>query len=192
VQILPATPGRWPQLGRVWGPRENDPDSCWCQRFRRHDAPDNRTALEREVREAGTPVGLLAYLDEEVVGWTRVVPRSTLPGVTGNRALARLLEPDPGAWWVTCFVVRREHRGSGIGIALLKGAVDWAARHGATVLDGHPVDTDGLAGTASPSAIFTGTLAMFRRAGFVEIGRTYRTRPVLRHDLDRAGRSRSG
>jgi GNAT superfamily N-acetyltransferase len=71
---------------------------------------------------------LLAYLDREVVGWTRVVPRSTLPGVTGNRALARVLGPDPGAWWVTCFVVRREHRGTGIGIALLKGAVDWAAR----------------------------------------------------------------
>jgi len=192
VEIHPATPARWSQLGRVWGAREQDPDSCWCQRFRRHDEPDNRTALEREVREADTPVGLLAYLDREVVGWTRVVPRSTLPGVTGNRALARLLDPDPGAWWVTCFVVRREHRGSGIGIALLKGAVDWAARHGATVLDGHPVDTDGLAGAASPSAVFTGTVAMFRRAGFVEIGRTYRTRPVMRHSLDRADRSASG
>jgi GNAT superfamily N-acetyltransferase len=192
VQLLPATPDRWSQLGRVWGPREKDPDSCWCQRFRWHDEPDNRTALEREVREADPPVGLLAYLDQEVVGWTRVVPRSTLPGITGNRALGRLLEPDPGAWWVSCFVVRREHRGSGVGTALLEGAVDWAARQGATVLDGHPVDTDGPAGPASPSAIFTGTLAMFRRAGFVEIGRTYRTRPVMRHHLHRGDRPQSG
>ena len=29
----------------------------------------------------------------------------------------------------------------------------------------------------SPSAVFTGTLAMFQRAGFTEIGRTYPTRP---------------
>ena len=183
VRILPAAASSWPELGRAWGPREKNPDSCWCQRFRRHDEPDNRTALEHEVREAEVPVGLLAYLDEEVVGWTRVVPRSTLPGITGNRALARVLEPDPDAWWVSCFVVRREHRGGGIGIALLRGAVDWAARHGASLLEGHPVDTDGLAAAASPSAIFTGTVAMFRQAGFAEIGRTYPTRPVMRHAL---------
>jgi GNAT superfamily N-acetyltransferase len=188
VRIFPATTANWPELGRVWGAREKDPDSCWCQRFRRHDEPDNRTALEREVAEADVPVGLLASLDEEIVGWTRVVPRSSLPGVTGNRALARVLEPDPHAWWVSCFVVRREHRGAGIGTALLEGAVDWAASHGASVLDGHPVDTDGLPAAASPSAIFTGTVAMFRRAGFAEIGRTYPTRPVMRHSLRPAGR----
>jgi hypothetical protein len=64
VRILPAAPASWPEFGRVWGPRERDPDSCWCQRVRRHDDPDNRAALEREVREAEVPVGLLAYLDE--------------------------------------------------------------------------------------------------------------------------------
>jgi GNAT superfamily N-acetyltransferase len=183
VRVVPATAERWPQLGRVFGPRQKAPTSCWCQRFRRHEEPDNRGALQREVHEADLPVGLLAYLDDAVVGWTRVVPRSTLPGITENRALARILDEDPAAWWVSCFVVRREHRGRGIGVALLEAAVDWAAQHGASVLDGHPVDTDGLAGTPSPSAIFTGTLAMFQRAGFAEIGRSYRTRPLMRRVL---------
>ena len=183
MRVVAATAERWPDLGRVFGPREKNPASCWCQRFRRHEEPDNRGALHREVHEADLPVGLLAIVDDHVVGWTRVVPRSTLPGITENRALARILDDDPDAWWVSCFVVRREHRGSGIGIALLEAAVDWAAQHGASVLDGHPVDTDGLVGTPSPSAIFTGTLAMFQRAGFAEIGRTYRTRPVMRREL---------
>jgi GNAT superfamily N-acetyltransferase len=183
VHVVPATAERWPQLGRVFGPREKDPTSCWCQRFRRHDEPDNRSALRREIEKADTPIGLLAYLDDDVVGWTRVVPRSTLPGITGHRALARILDDDPDAWWVTCFVVRREHRGSGTAVALLEAAVDWAAQHGASVLDGHPVDTDGLAGTPSPSAIFTGTLALFQRVGFTEIGRTYATRPVMRREF---------
>lgn len=84
---------------------------------------------------------------------------------------------------MSCFVVRREHRGQGIGVRLLEAAVDWAARHGASVLDGHPVDTDGLSGTPSPAAVFTGTLAMFQRAGFTEIGRSYPTRPVMRREL---------
>ncbi len=84
---------------------------------------------------------------------------------------------------MSCFVVRREHRGSGVGAALLEAAVDWASQHGASVVDGHPVDTHGLVGAPSPSAMFTGTLSMFQRAGFTEIGRTYRTRPVMRHML---------
>jgi GNAT superfamily N-acetyltransferase len=183
VSVVPATAERWPQLGRVFGPREKDPTSCWCQRFRRHEEAHNRDALQREIHEADIPVGLLAYLHDDVVGWTRVVPRSTLPGITEHRALARILDEDPDAWWVSCFVMRREHRGSGIGVALLEAAVDWAAQHGASVLDGHPVDTDGLTRTPSPSAVFTGTLAMFQRAGFTEIGRTYRTRPVMRREL---------
>jgi GNAT superfamily N-acetyltransferase len=180
MEIVPAVEGLWPQLGRVFGPREKNPDSCWCQRFRRHDAPDNRTALHEEIVEATIPVGLVAVADGQVVGWTRVVPRSTLPGIVGNRALARLLDEDPDAWWVSCFVVRREQRGNGIGTALLRGAADWAFQHGALVLDGHPVDTAGLSAAASPSAVFTGTLQMFLQAGFTEIGRTYPTRPVMR------------
>ena len=188
VRVVPATAGSWPRLGRVFGPREKNPDSCWCQRFRRHEEPDNRSALQREVRGADVPIGLLAVLDDDVVGWTRVVPRTVLPGITGHRALARILDDDPDAWWVSCFVVRREHRRSGIGGALLEAAVDWAAQHGASVLDGHPVDVDGLAGTPSPSGVFTGTLAMFQRAGFTEIGRTYPTRPVMRRGLGCKGR----
>lgn len=191
VRIVPATAERWPDLGRAFGPREKNRHSCWCQRFLRHEEPDNQSALQREIQDAGEPVGLLAYCGDEVVGWTRVVPRSTLPGITTNRALARILDDDPRAWWVSCFVVRRENRGSGVGGSLLGAAVDWAAQHGASVLDGHPVDVDGLTGTPSPSALFTGTLAMFQRAGFTEIGRTYRTRPVMRHQLQHHARIRS-
>lgn len=185
VHVVPATPERWPHVGRVFGPREKDPHSCWCQRFLHHGEVDNRRALQREVLEAEVPVGLVAYRDGDAVGWTRVVPRSALPGITANRALARILDEDPDAWWVSCFVVRREHRGSGVGAALLGAAVDWATQHDASVLDGHPVDSEGLAGSPSPSAVFTGTLAMFRRAGFTELGRTYPTRPVMRRDLRR-------
>lgn len=183
VHVVPATAERWPELGRAFGARSQNPDSCWCQRFVRTRAPDNRRALRKEIEEATVPIGLIACLGEEVVGWTRVVRRSALPGITGNRALARVLDDDPEAWWVSCFVVRREARGTGIGTSLLKSAVQWASDQGASVLEGHPVDTDGAVRRSSPTAIFTGTLEMFRRAGFVEIGRTYRTRPVMRHQL---------
>jgi GNAT superfamily N-acetyltransferase len=183
LRVLPVTADGWSTLGQVFGPRGENSTSCWCQRFRRHDDPDNRSALRREIDEAAVPVGLVAYSGVEPVGWTRVVPRATLPGVTENRALSRLLDDDPEAWWVACFVVRRDRRRSGVGTTLLEAAVDWAAQHDGSVLDGHPVDTGGRSAPASPSAVFTGTLEMFQRAGFTELGRTYRTRPVMRRVL---------
>jgi GNAT superfamily N-acetyltransferase len=187
ARVEPATVERWADIAQVFGPRGRRADSCWCQRFRDADAPDNRTALHEEVTHSDVPVGLIAYDGGEAVGWTRVVPRSTLPGIARNRALARILDDDPSAWWVTCFVVRRDHRGQGVGVQLLGEAVEWAARHGASVLDGHPVDTDLLSGHPAPSAVFTGTLRMFERVGFVELGRTFPSRPVMRRALATSG-----
>jgi GNAT superfamily N-acetyltransferase len=183
VQVVPATAETWSSLGEVFGPRAANRDSCWCQRFRRHDAPDNRSALQQEIQRSATPVGLIAYHGGAPIGWTRVVPRSTLPGIVENRALRRVLDDDPRAWWVTCFVVRREHRGLGVGVRLLETAAEWATQHRGSVLDGHPVDTARLTGSPSAAALFTGTDSMFRRAGFAEIARTSPSRPVMRRRL---------
>jgi GNAT superfamily N-acetyltransferase len=188
VQVLPATPDRWSDLVTVFGRRGEDPSWCWCRLFLRpaacevsEPAPDNRDALRREVTHAALPPGLLAYAGDHPVGWTRVGPRSDFPRVSGNRALAKVLTEDPGAWWVTCFAVDSRHRRSGVGSALLKAAVEFAGEHGATAVEGHPVDVAALsAARVGGSAIFTGTVAMFSAAGFTEVARTYPTRPVMR------------
>ena len=190
VQVRPATADRWRDLVEVFGRRGEDPSWCWCQAFlrpaagaalAREPAPDNRCALRREIAQATVPPGLIAYVGGQPVGWTRVGPRSGFPGVSGNRALAKVLTEDPGAWWVTCFAVDSRHRRSGVGSALLKAAVEFAREHGATAVEGHPVDVAALsAARVSGSAIYTGTAAMFSAAGFSEIGRTYPTRPVMR------------
>jgi GNAT superfamily N-acetyltransferase len=76
---------------------------------------------------------------------------------------------------------RQPHRRSGVGTALLKAAADFAREHGATAVEGHPVDVDTLsAARVGGSAIFTGTVAMFSAAGFIEVARTYPSRPVMR------------
>ncbi|MPZ94585.1 MAG: GNAT family N-acetyltransferase [Propionibacteriales bacterium] len=190
VEVRPVTADRWSDLVSVFGRRGDDPSWCWCRLFLRSAAEgsatpkprlDNRNALRQEIVHAAVPPGLLAYVDGQPVGWSRVGPRSDFPRVAGNRALAKVLTDDPGAWWVTCFAVDSHYRRSGVGSALLKAAVELAREHGATAVEGHPVDVAGLkAARVGGSAVFTGTVAMFTAAGFTEIGRTYPTRPVMR------------
>jgi GNAT superfamily N-acetyltransferase len=190
ADVHPATADRWHDIEAVFGRRGNDPSWCWCQRFLRSSAeaesdadtePDNRKALRRQVSGSAVSPGLIAYVDGEPAGWTRVGPRTEFALIAANRALAKVLVDDPGAWWVTCFAIHNRHRREGVGAALLLAAVGFARQHGASSVEGHPVDTDALrAEKVGGSALFTGTFAMFVRAGFTEVGRTYPSRPVMR------------
>jgi GNAT superfamily N-acetyltransferase len=191
VDVRPVTADRWGDLVAVFGRRGEDPSWCWCRLFLRSGTAkpeasqadaDNRGALYREITGAPVPPGLIAYVGDQPAGWTRVGPRAAFPGVRGNKALARVLTGDDDRiWWVTCFAVGVRYRGSGVGLALLTAAVEFARQHGATAVEGHPVDVAGLkAARAAPSALYTGTRAMFTAAGFAEVARTYPTRPVMR------------
>ncbi len=184
VTTEPAGPGRWEDVVEVFGGDSRRPSSCWCQRFLARSELAKRPALKREIDTAELAPALLAYVDGRPAGWTRVMPRRALPGVLANRALRRVLPDDPDAWWVTCFAIRRQYRGCGVGTALLRAAVAYAGAHGASCVEGHPVDVAALrAARVSGSALFTGTLPMFQAAGFWERARTSPGRPLMHIDL---------
>jgi len=189
IHTLPASQERWDDIVAVFGRRGSDPGWCWCQRFMEPvldgvALTSNRDALQCEVESASVPPGVLAYIDGTAAGWARVMPRNAVPLVQKNRALRRILDNDPGVWWITCFAVDARHRSLGVATALLGAAVAHAESHGATAVEGHRVDTDALkAERVGPSALFTGTRRTFISVGFHEIGRTYASRPVMRRDI---------
>jgi hypothetical protein len=51
------------------------------------------------------------------------------------------------------------------------------------VLEGHPVDVSARPSRPAGGVLSPGTMSMFTDAGFVEIGRTAPTRPVMRRHV---------
>jgi len=117
------------------------------------------------------PIGLLGYLDGQPVAWCSIAPSTTF------RRLRDDVEPDDRVWSITCFFVRREHRGQGLTKLLLDAAVRHAKQRGAKIVEGYPVDA------SSPSYRFMGFVPMFKAAGFKEVARAGTRRHVVRRGV---------
>lgn len=184
LDVRPVTPDRWDDLVELFGLDRGAYSGCWCMWWRQtakeydrdHGAP-NRGSMRALVGEGREP-GLLAYLDGEPVGWVSVAPRDEFGRLDRSRALGRV--DDEEVWSIVCFYIHRRHRRSGVGKALLEAAVRRAAERGARWLEGYPVDLDASNATKASAELFTGTLAMFEKAGFEEVARRNPTRPVVR------------
>jgi GNAT superfamily N-acetyltransferase len=112
-----------------------------------------------------------------------VAPRPQYGRVLRSRRIGPPPEAaaDESVWSVVCFWIPRGERGRGIATELLDAAVARARERGATQLEAYPVDTSG--GRHPAANLFTGTLAMFKRAGFSEVDRPRGAQLVVRRDL---------
>jgi GNAT superfamily N-acetyltransferase len=184
LDVVPVTPERWDDLETLFGPR-GAIAGCWCMWFRQTSSEWDWGAAEaRRAEMAGLVAddeqpGLLGYRDGVPVGWVSVAPRSEYGRLTSPRARTYRAFDDTPTWVVTCFFIARGHRRSGVAGALLDAAVDHAAARGASVVEGYPVDNDGQ---REDNHVFTGTLGMFTRAGFVEVQRL-NGRPLVRKEV---------
>jgi GNAT superfamily N-acetyltransferase len=193
LDILPLTRNRLPDLATLFG-QGGDPKWCWCSFFRLRSvefgsatAESNRAVLEEAVEQTADEdraPGLIAYRDGKPVGWVSLGPRDDYARLQHSRVLGPLDERP--VWSIVCFVVARSARKQGIAHALLDAAIDYAREHGATLLEGYPVDTD--AGRVPAANAYKGTLAMFERAGFTvaarrQANRASSPRPLVRREL---------
>jgi GNAT superfamily N-acetyltransferase len=188
LDIRPLTPDRVDDLAGLFC-QGGDPRWCWCAWYRlrsldfRDASPEeNRAVLEQAVRDPDTQSpGLLAYDQDEVIGWVSVGPRSEFERLRHSTVLAPV--DDTPVWSIVCFVVGRRSRRKGVAGQLLAAAVDHARRRGASVLEAYPVETSGHRTTSA--ALYRGTLSMFERAGFEVVARRQANRsapvrPVVR------------
>lgn len=167
-----VTADRWADFERLFASK-GGPKACWCMVWRaspteaKHtDGASRRVAMAARVR-SGTPVGLLGYSGEEPVAWCSVAPRSSY------RRLVSGDTPEEGIWSIACFFVARSLRGTGVTKQLIAAAVHHARKHGASLVEAYPVESD------SPSYRFMGFVPMFQEAGFIQVGLEGKRRHVM-------------
>lgn len=143
----------------------------------------NKMAL-RKIVESGEKPGILAYRGRRPVGWCAVAPRDAYPVLSRSRVL-KPIDEQP-VWSISCLFVLKPYRRQGLSIDLLKEAVAFAARAGARIVEGYPVQPT-MEKTPDPF-IWTGTPSAFRKAGFEEVLRRSKTRPIMRYTIDSSKR----
>jgi len=196
LTIRPLTPSRWSDLETVFAARGcSVARGCWCM-FYRETGPAvvpagvRRAEVQRKkllaLCNAGPPPGLIAYQEGRPVGWVTLGPREKFLRL----ARSPVMKPvdDAAVWSIVCFVVPAEFRHQGVARALLRGAVDYAARRGARILESYPVDR---ATRARDEDLWFGVKAMFDQAGFTEVARRKSRRPVMRLQLTSARRRKA-
>jgi len=187
LEVHPATPDRWNDLERLFGPR-GACGGCWCmwwrltaKQFEQQKGEKNHRAMKRIVQSGEIP-GLLAYADGKPVGWCSVAPRGAYPRLDRSRVLKRV--DDAPVWSIVCFFVTNAYRRRGVMRRLIAAAIDYARSRGGTILEGYPTEPKG--GRSPDLFLFHGVPSAFLEAGFVEVARRSQRRPIMRYVIDQA------
>jgi GNAT superfamily N-acetyltransferase len=171
ITVLPAAPKHWDDIQELFARTP-----CWCQYWRvsageygrsakgqprEHQFAVRREALRRQLKQP-TPLGVIAFTENMIVGWCGFGPRAEMKRLVRSRTIPT--PDDLSVWSIVCFLVRPGYRRRGVARALLQGAIECARSYGAPALEAYPVDPVGK--RVDTALDYVGTLAMFEREGF--------------------------
>jgi GNAT superfamily N-acetyltransferase len=186
LKFLPVTPRRWKDLVTLFGER-GACGGCWCMwwrlkrsEFEKQKGDGNRRAMKKIV-DSGEVPGMLAYAEGRPIAWCSVGPRESFPVLDRSRVLKRVDERP--VWSVVCFFIDKHFRRKGISAEILKGAVDYAGKKGAKIIEGYPIDPESK--QMAEAFAWVGLSSTFIEAGFKEVARRSRNRPIMRFYVDR-------
>ena len=195
LRIVPANEASWDDLMAVFGTADYS-GRCHCQRLKvrgwiwRDSTQEQRTAMLRTQTAAGRPnaastSGLVAYLDDEPVGWVAVEPRTAYPKLRTSRVPWSGRDEDKAddeIWAVTCFIVRKGYRGRGLTYPLARATIDFARERGARALEAYPMVTQ-PGKEVTWGELNIGARQVFEEAGFKEVTHPTPRRVVMRVDF---------
>jgi GNAT superfamily N-acetyltransferase len=171
IEVRPATV--FDDVAVLVGPKKPTSNVCFCLSYRIGNKENvslkgqERADRVRELCHQDPPPGVIAYLDDEPVGWAALHPRRDT-SFARNRLIPHVDELD--VWSLWCFRVRPGFRKQGVSHALIHGAVAYAKERGAPAIEGYPVDNAGE--KVNLTMAYVGTRSLFENAGFVKAADT--------------------
>jgi hypothetical protein len=165
---------------------------CRCQALKapgwiwRDTTQEERDAAQVEQTACGTAgptSGLIGYVDGEAAGWVAIEPREKYPRIWSRKQPWMRMDPElPGVWSVTCFVVRKNWRGTGLTYELAAATVEHGEQVGAHVLEGYPIEpAPGRSVIWDEASV--GLLQVFLEAGYDVVASPTLRRRVVRRRL---------
>lgn len=184
VETRPVGPDALSDLAALFG-AERSTRHCWCMAFcatRTQFATGwfrggNQDRFAAMTTTEATPMGVLASVAGEPVGWAACGPRSRY--VTSPRSeLIRRREraEDEAVWFVPCLFVAADQRGHGVTYALVRAAVDLARDQGAAAVEAWPR----TGSDRSAAEDFLGREKVFADLGFHPVDRPSADRVIMR------------
>ncbi len=182
LDFFPLTSDRWDDFTQLFGER-GACGGCWCMWmrltrsvFEQQKGELNKNAI-KEFVDSGNIPGLLAYQNDEPIGWISVAPREEFSVLQRSRILKPL--DDKPVWSVACFFIDKKYRNQGLSVRLLHAAIEYVKQEGGEIVEGYPVEPRK---DRMPAAFaWTGLASAFLAAGFSEKVRRSETRPIMRY-----------
>jgi GNAT superfamily N-acetyltransferase len=173
---------RWKDLEKLFGSR-GACGGCWCMTwrlrpkdFKENSGEGNKQLLKKLVYKDERP-GVLAYIDNEPVGWCAVAPREIYIRLENSKVLAPV--DDKKVWSISCLFISKKFRRQGLSTKLIRNAVKFCKERGAKIVEAYPVAP--YAENMPAAFAWTGIPSSFEKAGFKEVERRSRTRPIMRY-----------
>jgi len=161
-------------------------EGCWCMYWRRPRSEFNKEFGEgnkkamKEIVFSGKIPGLIAYYEDEPIGWCSVAPREDFPVLNRSPKLKPI--DNLPVWSIICLFIAKEYRMQGLTTELVKAAITYAKENGARIIEAYPIIPEN---SQNPKyEAYTGIKSTFDKLGFKVMIQRSKIRPIMRLYLE--------
>ena len=182
IEFYPVDKARWKDLEKLFGAK-GACGGCWCMTWRLHtkefneNKGDGNKNLFKKIVYRNDQPGVITYVDNEPAAWCAAAPREVYVKLENSKVLSPVDEQK--VWSVSCLFIAKKYRRQGLSTKLLKNVIKFCKEKGAKIIEAYPVEP--YSENIPAAFAWTGIPLSFERAGFKEVARRSRTRPIMRY-----------
>jgi len=186
IEFHPLTYERWSDFELLFGDK-GACGGCWCMwwrlkrsDFERQKGSGNKQIMKKLIKSGEIP-GIIAYYDNQPIGWCSVSPREQFSTLERSRILKRV--DDKPVWSVVCFFIAKPYRKIGLTKGFLSFVIKYCKERGVKIIEGYPIQPKK---SEIPDVfVWTGFASAFQKVGFKEVARRSETRPIMRYEIEK-------